>query len=103
MSDKNKINPLSIALGTSFAITLAASPVANAAENPFSATEFSNGYMVVAESGEGHGEGEGSCGEGKCGEGKCGEGKGEEGKCGEGKCGEGKGEEGKCGEGKCGH
>jgi len=83
---------LSIAAATTFAVSLAASPLASAAENPFELTEFSSGYMVA--------EGEGNCGEGKCGEGK-GEG---EGNCGEGKCGEGdKGEgEGKCGEGKCG-
>ncbi len=105
MSDKKKLNPLSIALGTSFAITLASSPVVNAADNPFAASEISNGYMVAAGHGEG-GCGEGKCGdkggEGKCGEGKCGEAKDGEGKCGEGKCGD-KGGEGKCGEGKCGH
>ncbi|MEQ8290512.1 MAG: hypothetical protein RIB78_12400 [Gammaproteobacteria bacterium] len=93
MTDKNKSNVLAVALGTGFAVTLAASPMANAAENPFAANEFSNGYMVAAD------HGEGKCGEGKCGEkegeGKCGE------KEGEGSCGE-KGSEGKCGEGKCG-
>jgi uncharacterized low-complexity protein len=101
MSDKNKLNPLAVALGTTFAISLTASPIINAAENPFAATEFSNGYMVAEE---------GKCGEGKCGdkkgeEGKCGDKMGEEGKCGdkkaEGSCGDKK-EEGKCGEGKCG-
>ena len=85
MTDKNKSNLLAVALGTGFAVTLAASSIANAAENPFAATEYSNGYMVAAHHGE----------EGKCGEGKCGE------KEGEGKCGEKEGE-GKCGEGKCG-
>jgi len=85
---------LSIAAATTFAVSLAASPLASAAENPFELTDYASGYMVA--------EGEGNCGEGKCGEkgegeGNCGE-KGE----GEGKCGE-KGEgEGKCGEGKCG-
>ena len=87
MSDKNKLNPLSVALGTTFAISLASSPAINAAENPFAANQLSNGGYQVAE-------------EGKCGEGKCGD-KGGEGKCGEGKCGD-KGGEGKCGEGKCG-
>ncbi|MEM7027544.1 MAG: low-complexity protein [Pseudomonadota bacterium] len=91
MSDKKKSNKLSLALGTGFAVTLAASNFVTAAENPFAANEIKSGYMVA----DGHGEG-------KCGEGKCGEGKDEEGKCGEGKCGEGKDEEGKCGEGKCG-
>lgn len=102
MSDKHKLSPLAVALGTSFVISLASSPVVNAAVNPFSATDFSNGYMVA----------EGNCGDKKAEEGKCGDNKSEEGKCGEkkaeGKCGEGKcGEkrkahEGKCGEGKCG-
>ena len=98
MKDKQKANALAIALGTGFAVSLATSPLVNAADNPFAATEFSSGYMVA----DGHAEG-------KCGEAKCGE-KAEEGKCGEkggeGKCGE-KGGEGKCGEktseGKCGH
>jgi uncharacterized low-complexity protein len=92
MSEKSRLKPVSIALGTTFALSLAASPIVGAADNPFSVTPQSSGYMVA----------EGGCGEGKCGgeggeEGKCGEGK-----CGEGKCGEGGGEEGKCGEGKCG-
>jgi uncharacterized low-complexity protein len=103
MSDKNKLNPLAVALGTTFAISLTASPVINAADNPFAANQLTNGGYEVAE-----GKcGEGKCGdkkaeEGKCGEGKCGDKKAEEGKCGEGKCGDKKAEEGKCGEGKCG-
>lgn len=78
---------LSVAAASAFAVSLAASPLANAADNPFSMTEYSSGYMVA----DAH---EGNCGEkegeGKCGEGKCGEKKGDkegEGKCGEGKCG----------------
>ena len=96
----------SIAIGATFAATMAATPLANAAENPFGMKSLNSGYMQVAE--------------GKCGgnmdmskdsEGKCGEGKKEaekiiEDKCGEGKCGENKApakeKEGKCGEGKCG-
>jgi uncharacterized low-complexity protein len=109
MSNKS-IKPLAIALGATFVTSLAGTSVANAAENPFSMTELSSGYMVAAEGkcGEGKcGEGMKDSAEGKCGEGKCGEGmKGAaEGKCGEGKCGEAmkdKAEEGKCGEGKCG-
>jgi len=126
MSKKSNFKPMSIALGTAFAASMAASNVATAAEgaNPFAMNELSSGYMQVADKGM-----EGKCGgkksekEGKCGEGKCGgkkatEGKAmEEGKCGEGKCGgkkemeknmEGKcggkksEKEGKCGEGKCG-
>lgn len=104
MSTKSNI---SLAAATTFAVSLAASPLANAAENPFSMTEHSSGYMVADAhegncGGKGKDKGEGKCGEGKCGEKKA---KGEgEGKCGEGKGGHGdkKGGEGKCGEGKCG-
>lgn len=97
---KNTLKPIAAALGTTFAVSLAFSPIAGAEQNPFSLTELTGGYMVA----DSHG-GEGKCGEGKTeGEGKCGEGKAEgEGKCGEGKCGEKrKAHEGKCGEGKCG-
>jgi len=98
MSKSTSMKPLALAMGAAFVTSLAGATVANAAENPFSMTELSSGYMVA----------EGDMKEGKCGEGKCGEGKAKkmkEGKCGEGKCGEGKAEkmkEGKCGEGKCG-
>ena len=112
MSNKNKLNPLAIALGTTFAISLSTSPVVNAADNPFNMTDLGSGYMVAEEGSCGDKKAEGKCGEGKCGdkkkaEGKCGEGKcGDkkkaEGKCGEGKCGDKKKAEGKCGEGKCG-
>ena len=101
MDKKIQLKPVAAALGATFAVTLAASPIANAADNPFSAVEFQSGYMVA----DGHAEGkcgEGKCGESKGGEGKCGEGKCGESKGGEGKCGESKGGEGKCGEGKCG-
>ena len=117
MSNKT-MKPIAIALGATFATSLAGTSIANAAENPFSMTELSSGYMVAAEGkcGEGKcGEGmkdkaEGKCGEGKCGEGmkdaaegKCGEGMKDaaEGKCGEGKCGEGMSDKTQ-GEGKCG-
>lgn len=116
MSDKNKLSPLAVALGTTFAISLTASPVINAADNPFAATDFSNGYMVAEGScGDKKESHEGSCGdkkaEGSCGdkkaEGSCGD-KKKEGKCGEGKCGDKKeSHEGSCGdkkaeEGSCG-
>jgi uncharacterized low-complexity protein len=97
---------LSIALGTTFAAAMSASPVANADTNPFGMQNLESGYMQVAE---------GKCGEGKCGEGMMKKEQAKEGKCGEaegkkkkeqakeGKCGEGKAKkEGKCGEGKCG-
>ena len=110
MSQKSTKKPLAIALGAAFVTSLAAAPVANAAENPFAMSELSSGYMVAdshmeGKCGEGKMKKEGKCGEGKmkkegkCGEGKCGEGKMDK----EGKCGEGKmDKEGKCGEGKCG-
>lgn len=113
MSKKSNIKPLTIALGTAFAASMAASNVAIAAQgaNPFAMNELPSGYMQVADKGT-----EGKCGgakaknEGQCGgkkdmdkamEGKCGEGKKAEK---EGKCGEDKKvkKEGKCGEGKCG-
>lgn len=72
MSDKHKLNPVAATIGTTFAVSLAAAPIASAADNPFSLTEFSSGYQIA---------------EGKCGEGKCGGEKSAEGKCGEGKCG----------------
>ncbi len=88
MSTKTVIKPLAIALGATFVTSLAGTTIVNAAENPFSMTELSSGYMVAEKA-------EGKCGEGKCGEGKA---KAAEGKCGEGKCGEGKmKKEGKCG------
>ena len=43
---KKQLKPIAAALGTTFAVTLAASPLANAAENPFSVTTFDSGYMV---------------------------------------------------------
>ncbi len=77
MSKKSTLKPLAIAMGAAFATSLAATPVANAAENPFAMSELSSGYMVAD-----------SKMEGKCGEGKCGGDKAKkEGKCGEGKCG----------------
>ena len=93
---KIKLTPLAAALGTTLAVSLSASPMANAAGNPFSMNELSSGYMIA--------EGEGTCGD-MGGEASTGgtETKAEEGKCGEGKCGEKrKAHEGKCGEGKCG-
>jgi len=119
MTKKFSAKSVALAAGASFAISLAASPVAMADSNPFSMNKLSTEAPTQLASGK---CGEGKCGgkpmskEGKCGEGKCGGkemGKGNEGKCGEGKCGgkaksegkcgsnNGKGK-GKCGEGKCG-
>ena len=94
------LKPVVAALGATFVVALAASPIANAAENPFNLTEISSGYMVADQA-------EGKCGEGKCGGGKATDKKEAEGKCGgekshEEKEGGKKSGEGKCGEGKCG-
>lgn len=114
MSKNKSSRTLSLALGTAFATSLAASNVAVAQTgNPFAMSELSSGYMQLADNhmndskpAEGRcGEGRGTtkpAQEGKCGEGKCGNQKEME-KNMEGKCGGAKAkQEGKCGEGKCG-
>ena len=58
MLKKKTLKPIMAALGTTFVVALAASPIANAADNPFSLTEISSGYMVADQD-------EGKCGEGK--------------------------------------
>ncbi len=95
MLKKRTLKPVAAALGTAFAVALAASPIANAADNPFSLTEISGGYMVADQA-------EGKCGEGKCGEDKDKDKKVSEGKSRVAKDGDKKSDEGKCGEGKCG-
>ena len=90
---KKSLKPIATALGTTFVITLAASPIAQASENPFTLNELSSGYMVA--------DAEGKCGESKDeSEGKCGD-KGEMKDESEGKCGD-KGEMKEESEGKCG-
>lgn len=114
MSSNKQSKTLSLAIGTAFVTTLAASNVASAAQpgNPFAMSELSSGYMQLADNHMNDKAGEGRCGEGrgnqkqsqegKCGEGKCGSDK-EMKKNMEGKCGGDKAkQEGKCGEGKCG-
>ncbi len=81
MSTKTTLKPIAAALGTTFAVSLALSPMANAAENPFTMNQLSSGYMVAGN------DVEGKCGEGKCGEGKKMEGEGKKME-GEGKCGD---------------
>ena len=112
MSKITKTNAVTAAIGSAFALTLAAAPAANAAENPFQMSELSSGYMVASN----HSGAEGKCGEAKCGGNKDEEAsKDSEGKCGgdkaaaEGTCGgdkaaapAAKSAEGKCGEAKCG-
>ena len=66
MSSKKTL--ISVAVGTAFAATLGAAPVAFAAENPFALKSLDKGYMVAD-----HHESKGKAmKEGKCGEGKCG-------------------------------
>ena len=108
MSRKSTLTPIAAAMGTTFAVSLAVSPIVNAAENPFTLNELSNGYMVADHDAEGKcgdmNEAEGNRDEEKAAEAKCGNKMDPEGKCGEGKCGEKrKTHEGKCGEGKCGN
>ena len=95
MLKKRTLKPVAAVLGTTFAVALAASPIVNAANNPFSLTEISGGYMVADQA-------EGKCGEGKCGEGKAKDKIESEGKSRVAKDGDKKSGEGKCGEGKCG-
>ncbi len=95
MLKKRTLKPVAAVLGTTFAVALAASPIANAANNPFSLTEISSGYMVADQA-------EGKCGEGKCGEAKAKDKKESKGKPRVAKDGDKKSDEGKCGEGKCG-
>ena len=93
MTKNSVIKPVVASVGAVFIAGLATASVANAAENPFAATDLNAGYNQLADNHEG------KCGEGKCG----GDKKKAEGKCGEGKCGgDKKKAEGKCGEGKCG-
>lgn len=78
MSKKMILKPVAAIVGATLVGSLSAINVAQAAENPFGATQLESGYMQLA----------GKDGEGKCGEGKCGGDKAKkEGKCGEGKCG----------------
>ena len=100
MSKERNLKPIAAALGATFAVALMASPITQAAANPFTMTDHGTGYMV-AEGNCGDKKGEGSCGD-KKGEGSCGDKKGE-GSCGDKKAeGGDKKADGSCGEGKCG-
>lgn len=89
---------LSIALGSVFVASMAASPVAGAAQNPFAMASLDKGYMVAAaDTAKDNKMKDGKCGEGKCGATKAKEIKPtadkvkmKDGKCGEGKCGSSK-------------
>jgi len=97
----SKKTALTLALGTAFAASLAASPVVHAAENPFAMQTLDKGYMV-ADAGA-------KTKDGKCGGDKTAA-KAKDGKCGDMsekskdnmKATDKKMPEGKCGEGKCG-
>ena len=94
-----KLTPITAAIGTAFALSIATSPVSADSANPFGMSDLVSGYSVAM----GDKPAEGKCGEGKCGADKAK--KATEGKCGEGKCGADKAKkaiESKCGEGKCG-
>lgn len=52
MSKKYTLKPIVAALGTTFVVSLAASPIVNAAENPFQLNELSGGFMVAGEEGK---------------------------------------------------
>ena len=88
-----KLSTLSLAIGSAFAISLVAAPVANAANNPFGMQQLNSGYLV-AEAKDGKCGGDKKSADGKCG----GDKKSADGKCG----GDKKAKDGKCGEGKCG-
>jgi uncharacterized low-complexity protein len=99
MAKKTELKAVAAALGTTFAVTLAVSPLANAAENPFGVTQFQAGYMVAGEEGKCGGDkgADAKGAEGKCGGEKAADDKGAEGKCGGEKAADDKGAEGKCG------
>ena len=96
------LKPAALAIGATFAASMAASSLATAASNhtnPFAMSDLQSGYSQLAEKAK-----DGKCGadklqaKKKANEGKCGEDKAKT-KAKEGKCGEGKAKpnEGKCG------
>ncbi|HKJ71728.1 MAG TPA: hypothetical protein VKA55_08270 [Gammaproteobacteria bacterium] len=87
------------AVGTAFAVTLAASAGTASAEpaNPFVVSDLGSGYMVAAA----EGNCSGNAAEKKAGEGNCSASKAKEGDCSAKEKEAEKGGEGKCGEGKC--
>ena len=72
-----------LAVGGAFAVSMAALPAVDAADNPFAMESLKSGYQVAAEEDK---KADGKCGEGKCGGSKTAD-KKTDGKCGEGKCG----------------
>jgi len=86
----SKKSLIAAAAGTAFVASMAAAPIASAAENPFALSGLASGYQVA----DNHAKPM----EGKCGAKKEGDMKAKEGKCGNAA----KMKDGKCGEGKCG-
>ena len=71
MSSKKTL--ISVAVGTAFAASMGAAPVAFAAENPFALQSLDKGYMVADHhEAKAKAMNEGKCGNMKMGEGKCG-------------------------------
>ena len=79
----NKKSTLSLALGTVFVASMAASSVAGAAQNPFAMASLDKGYMVA----EADMAKDGNMKPGKLKDSKMSDDKMKDGKCGEGKCG----------------
>lgn len=82
---------LTVALGTAFAASLAISPLAKAAGNPFAMDSLKIGYQVAGDEKKADSKSKADKAanakmmkEGKCGEGKCGVKNLKEGKCGGG-------------------
>ncbi len=75
----SKKTALSLAIGSAFAASIAAAPIASAADNPFQLESLKSGYQIA-----GVAKGEDSD---KGSEAKCGGDKDTEAKCGEAKCG----------------
>jgi hypothetical protein len=51
MEKKFSRKPLAVALGTAFAATLGASPLASADTSPFAARDLGAGYLLLADTG----------------------------------------------------
>ncbi len=106
-----QLTPIAAALGAAFVLSLATSPVAADAVNPFGLSDLSSGYATaMGDNPEEAKAGEAKCGtdkmkDAKCGadkkkhEAKCGAGKMKDAKCGSDKM---KHDAKKAGEGKCG-
>ena len=81
---------VALAVSSAFLLTVGASAVNAASENPFAIKSLSSGYQVA----DNHAD---KAKDGKCGEGKCGA------EMKDGAKTDAKMKDGKCGEGKCGH